>query len=467
MLSDAYPPYSAGGAELSLRASITSLPAEVRKEIAIVTFSGLGNQIELSTDQDCLVVHTPRAMGWPYEAMFKPEFDEVKNFRGLGERTYARYVRLRRSVFSNGSDLFRLAYKESRIAPEGGILTDHLLNQSDARVQFVSSICDSMKRVDRLIADNTRSILIASAVPDFNRRIGTSVAIVRDNRFHCARPSQSRIVGGKHCVECKFGCAAEDAPAQKSAVMLRERTLKLTDAYRKSALRTYDSVLVTSHELKRHIGRIISSDQKLYRVPNSVGKFSELESFGLGIAKSETPTLLMIGMLNENKGQLAFLRAATDWLHENPDVKLVFAGRGDRMQEKIRQHAREHALSERVTLRGYLSREALFREIAKATIIIAPTVWPEPFGRVPLEAAVCRKAVVAFAVGGLNESIVDGKTGILVEPANYDRFLESIDLLINDPSLRSKMELQAFDWITSMYGPENTTDRFAKLVFGS
>lgn len=85
-------------------------------------------------------------------------------------------------------------------------------------------------------------------------------------------------------------------------------------------------------------------------------------------------------------------------------------------------------------------------------IAVFPSVW-ESFGVSNLEAAACGIPQVASNVGGFPEIIEDGKTGILVEPANPTAIAEQVIKLINDDDLRNKMGKAArekvirdFDW---------------------
>ena len=116
---------------------------------------------------------------------------------------------------------------------------------------------------------------------------------------------------------------------------------------------------------------------------------------------------------------------------------------------------------------GSVSREEIFQQIRKSRLVIAPTVWPEPFGRVPLEAGISGRAIVAFAVGGLVESIVHGRTGYLVEPGDYKGFCARVDELLEDSALRLAMETEARAHIARCYGPRQTTKMFSDTVFGS
>lgn len=64
--------------------------------------------------------------------------------------------------------------------------------------------------------------------------------------------------------------------------------------------------------------------------------------------------------------------------------------------------------------------EATLKEMAEAFVVIVPSRWPEPFGRVALEALMIGTPVIASKRGGLTEIVSNGKTGILVEPTVED-----------------------------------------------
>ena len=71
-------------------------------------------------------------------------------------------------------------------------------------------------------------------------------------------------------------------------------------------------------------------------------------------------------------------------------------------------------------------------------IVVSPSVEPEAFGRVAVEAQSMEKIIIASNIGGSNETIIDGKTGILFESGDANSLSKKIIQVItmDDSSIR-------------------------------
>ncbi len=152
---------------------------------------------------------------------------------------------------------------------------------------------------------------------------------------------------------------------------------------------------------------------------------------------------LLVGMfarLNREKGQEDLLQGMLPILARDPRVGLVLAGREDParngVSERIARAAREHGVESRVRLLGY--RRDVPRLLDGLDIFAHPS-RSEPFSLAVLEATAHGLPVVAWREGGPAEIIVDGATGILVEPMDIGGLTESIDRLLADEPLRAAM----------------------------
>lgn len=80
---------------------------------------------------------------------------------------------------------------------------------------------------------------------------------------------------------------------------------------------------------------------------------------------------------------------------------------------------------------------------AAMDVFVLPSAQPEPFGGVVLEAMAMSRPVIATAIGGSLDQVVDGKTGFLVPPGDADALAAKLEVLLQNGSLREQMGLDA------------------------
>jgi D-inositol-3-phosphate glycosyltransferase len=152
-----------------------------------------------------------------------------------------------------------------------------------------------------------------------------------------------------------------------------------------------------------------------------------------------TPRILTVGRLIPRKGYDDLIRVVAAL----PDVELVIAGgrpEGVEVEpEWVRLHELAHRLgvADRVMLVGSVPHAAMPAWYRSADVI-ACTPWYEPFGLTPLEAMACGMPVVAYAVGGLRDSVVDGVTGMHVEPGDVSSLIAGVGDLLDDAQRRRR-----------------------------
>jgi glycosyltransferase involved in cell wall biosynthesis len=87
----------------------------------------------------------------------------------------------------------------------------------------------------------------------------------------------------------------------------------------------------------------------------------------------------------------------------------------------------------------------------------------EPFGLVALEAMACGTPVIGVREGGVRESVLDGKSGILVD-RNPTELAEAIDHLVQNPELRDRLGQQAGVYVRSEWTWARSIDQYEKEV---
>jgi glycosyltransferase involved in cell wall biosynthesis len=148
------------------------------------------------------------------------------------------------------------------------------------------------------------------------------------------------------------------------------------------------------------------------------------------------PRVLAVGRLVPRKGFDRAIRL----LARVPGAELLVAGGpapaelpSDPEAERLRKLAAEYGVADRVRLLGAVPHEAMPALMSGADLVLSTPVY-EPFGIVPLEAMACRTPVVATAVGGQLDTVLDGRTGLLLPPdCPDDALAAAVRDLLADP----------------------------------
>ena len=189
-------------------------------------------------------------------------------------------------------------------------------------------------------------------------------------------------------------------------------------------------------------------DTQLYR---PVEATDALERFGVDPGK---PIVLFVGRITRQKGIVHLARAIPSI---DPAAQVVLcAGAPDTPEIAVEM---EQAVADAQRQRGnviwiqeMLPRDEVIQFYSRATVFCCPSIY-EPFGIINLEAMACDTPVVASAVGGIPEVVVDGVTGVLVpleqqdqapfEPVDPRKFSADLAAAINgllaEPQLRQRM----------------------------
>ncbi len=153
----------------------------------------------------------------------------------------------------------------------------------------------------------------------------------------------------------------------------------------------------------------------------------------------EAPRFLCIGRLIPIKGHVVLLRAFRQVLDERPDVTLDIAGRGV-LEHGLKDLSRELGLNGAVRFLGHVT--PVQQAVEDSLAVVVPSLG-EGFGMVALEAMERARPVIAAAIGGLEDLIRDGETGLLVTPGDAESLAAAMLTLAADPARAAAMGLEA------------------------
>lgn len=244
----------------------------------------------------------------------------------------------------------------------------------------------------------------------------------------------------------------------------------------KTAIEMADALIAVSEETKEDILKHFNVDEeKIKVIYNGINLQEYVQTSEKNTLKEynidpEKPYVLFVGRITRQKGIIHLVNAIK---YINPEIQIVLcAGAPDTKEIGVEM---KNAVTEVQKLRKnviwiekMVTKKEVIQLYSNADVFCCPSIY-EPFGIINIEAMACNTAVVASAVGGIKEVVVDGETGILVpvqqqktapfEPLDTEKFAKDlangINKLIENPELRNKMAENGrkrvedyFDWIS-------------------
>ncbi|MCL4553101.1 MAG: glycosyltransferase family 4 protein [Candidatus Marsarchaeota archaeon] len=182
-----------------------------------------------------------------------------------------------------------------------------------------------------------------------------------------------------------------------------------------------------------------------------------------------TRVMLTVGRLVERKGHDMVIRSLPKIIARLPRLKYEIIGDGhDRT--RLQQLATDLNVAEHVEFIGAIADDRLIEHYQACDLFIMPSRESlndiEGYGLVYLEAAACGKPVIGGRSGGIRDAVVDGETGLLVDPYNVDEIGAAIITLLEDTSLAKRLGEQGRERVLQSCTSDQGALRFADVIAG-
>ena len=144
------------------------------------------------------------------------------------------------------------------------------------------------------------------------------------------------------------------------------------------------------------------------------------------VDKRKNVSFVYLGTLSEQKG----IRWMIDSFKaiEDKTCKLYIAGKGDLQDYVIEETKKDN----RIEFVGFLNEQQVSQLLQSADVLLCPSLWEEPFGRVVLDAYKNAMPVICSNMGALPELVEDGQTGFVVEARKLEQFKDRMTYYIKD-----------------------------------
>jgi glycosyltransferase involved in cell wall biosynthesis len=254
-----------------------------------------------------------------------------------------------------------------------------------------------------------------------------------------------------------------------------------TSRLRRAALKKANLILpvsrYTADTIEKMDGIQPSRVKVVYNaIPNSFARLLASDSPPVTIAAPEQKRPLLLSVCtfakgNEFKGVDTVLQALPKILKTLPSLQYVIVGEGE-IRAKLEKIAAQLGVAENVSFVGEVTDAELADFYRRCDAFVLPSrgqelrgeIGGEGFGRVYVEAALAGKPVIGSRCGGASEAVLDGKTGLLVNPASTDEVAEAVLAILGNPRLAAEMGAAGRKWSLDTFSEQALSRSLKELL---
>ena len=242
----------------------------------------------------------------------------------------------------------------------------------------------------------------------------------------------------------------------------------------KEILETVERIVATSPQEQEHMRSLVSQKGEIDIIPCG----TDIQQFGSVTREAartrleidpEAKVVLYVGRFDPRKGIETLVRAVRESkFYESKQLQLIIGGgctpgnADAKERDRIAGIVNELGMDECTSLPGCLSREILPSYYAAVDVCVVPSHY-EPFGLVAIESMACGTPVVASDVGGLQFTVVNEETGLLVPPQNVPAFNHAIDQILSHPQWQQELGKAAKKRVIDKFSWHGVASQLDKL----
>lgn len=367
--------------------------------------------------------------------------------------------------------------QKPRIIKHGNLTVFYIL--SDPKISIKPSIYTALNWASNIpqltsIIEQIKPDIIHSYSIDMISRIRIitsdlkipSIATINNHFLTC--PFLHVDPDGDICIKCTSTtlakCLTRRTPARFAVAE------KMMQLIRKNIARGYDHYTVLSQSHKSILIQHRFPPRKITVIPNFIDvqefqarakKYADEIEQNLKLPKTK-PIVTYVGYLREQKGVKYLIQAIPQILREHSNAYFLIVGPGPQRNELI-QLATKIGVAGKTHFAEYVDPVKIPAVYYKSTIIVFPSIWSEPLGRVHLEAFAVEKPVVATNVGGIPEIVQNNVNGLLVPPKDSTKLAEAINTLLADPKTCRIMGVEGRKYVETNNNPQRILNQFLTI----
>jgi glycosyltransferase involved in cell wall biosynthesis len=280
-------------------------------------------------------------------------------------------------------------------------------------------------------------------------RLKPVVKFVHDARFFCPSLGKKVICSSKEVCKYPVGIKCFNRkdcyPFHSNGANLIENLHKFTlVSYELRVSKMLDRIIVGSRYMYDELVRNRFAGEKISIIPCYTNKvFDDTEEIN-----EEKKLIMYIGRIERGKGIQQFINALTYIKDQQWQVEII--GDGSFMDE-AEEMVEKFGFKERIKFLGMLSDREIDKCYQRCRMVVLPSIVPESFGLIGIEAMAFGKTTVAFDSGGIREWLVDGETGFLIERGNIKKMANKIYQILEDEQLTAKMGKIGMECVEKFY----------------